>query len=84
VVENGWISLEGEVEWQYQRQAAATAVRRIQGVKGVSNTILLKPRAAPTEIKKRTQEAFRRNAELDANRIVVETHGSEVILKGRT
>lgn len=83
VVKDGWVSLEGEVEWQYQRQTAETAIRRIQGVKGVSNTILLKPRSAPTEIKKRIQEAFRRNAELDANRIVVEANGSEVILKGK-
>jgi osmotically-inducible protein OsmY len=82
VVKNGWVTLEGEVEWQYQRQTAENAVRRIKGVKGVSNLIQLKPQAEPSEIKKRIQEAFRRSAELDANRIVVETHGSEVILKG--
>jgi osmotically-inducible protein OsmY len=82
VVKNGWVTLEGEVEWQYQRQTAENAVRRIKGVKGVSNLIQLKPHAEPSEIKKRIQEAFRRSAELDANRIVVETHGSEVVLKG--
>jgi osmotically-inducible protein OsmY len=82
IVKNGWVTLEGEVEWQYQRQTAENAVRRLKGVKGVSNLIQLKPHAEPSEIKKRIQEAFRRSAELDANRIVVETHGSEVVLKG--
>ena len=46
VVKNGWVTLEGQVEWQYQRQTAENAVRRIKGVKGVSNLIQLKPRAA--------------------------------------
>jgi osmotically-inducible protein OsmY len=82
VVKSGWVTLEGQVEWQYQRSTAETAVRRIKGVKGVSNLIQLKPRAAPAEIKRKIQEAFRRNAEVDANRILVETNGGEVILKG--
>jgi osmotically-inducible protein OsmY len=82
VVKNGWVTLEGQVEWQYQRSTAETAVRRIKGVKGVSNLIQIKPRAAPAEIKKKIQEAFKRNAEVDANRIMVETNGGEVILKG--
>jgi osmotically-inducible protein OsmY len=82
IVKNGWITLEGQAEWQYQRQTAETAVRRIKGVKGVTNSIVLKPAAKPTEIKKKIEDAFRRSAELDANRITVEAHGSEVILKG--
>ena len=82
IVKNGWVTLEGEVEWQYQRQTAENIVRRIKGVKGVSNTILLKPRAEPTEVKRKIQEALRRSAEVDANRIEVEAHGSEVVLKG--
>ena len=82
VVKNGWVSLEGQVEWQYQRQTAEKAVRRIKGVKGVSNLIQLRPRAQPEDIKRKIQEAFKRNAEVDANRIMVETNGSEVILKG--
>jgi osmotically-inducible protein OsmY len=82
VVKNGWVTLEGQVEWQYQKNTAETAVRRIKGVKGVSNLIQLKPRAEPSEIKKKIQEAFRRNAEVDANRIMVEANGSEVVLKG--
>jgi osmotically-inducible protein OsmY len=82
VVKDGWVTLEGQVEWQYQRQTAEVAVRRIKGVKGVSNLIQLKPRARPDEIKKKIEEAFKRSAEVDANRIMVETNGSEVILKG--
>jgi osmotically-inducible protein OsmY len=82
VVKNGWVTLEGQVEWQYQRSTAETAVRRIKGVKGVSNTILLKPRAEPTEVKRKIQDALRRSAEVDANRIEVEARGGEVVLKG--
>jgi len=82
VVKHGWVTLEGQVEWQYQKNTAESAVRRIKGVKGVSNMILLKPRVEPSEIKQKIQQAFKRNAEVDANRIVVETKGSEVILKG--
>ena len=82
VVKNGWVTLEGQVEWQYQRSTAETAVRRIKGVKGVSNLIQLKPRAEPAEIKRKIQEAFKRNAEVDANRIMVETNGGEVDPEG--
>jgi osmotically-inducible protein OsmY len=82
IVKNGWVSLEGEVEWQYQRDTAEKAVRRIKGVKGVSNLIMLKPHVEADDLKKKIQEAFKRNAELDANRIAIETDGSKVILKG--
>ena len=82
IVKGGWVTLEGEVEWNYLRERAENAVRRIKGVKGVSNLIQLKPRARPDEIKKKIEEAFKRNAEVDANRIMVETNGGEVILKG--
>lgn len=82
VVKSGWVTLEGQVEWQYQKSTAETAVRRIKGVKGVTNSIQLKPRAQPSEIKSKIMDAFKRNAEVDANRIQVEANGSEVILKG--
>jgi len=82
VVKNGWVTLEGQVEWQYQKSTAEAAVRRIKGVKGVSNLIQIKPRAQPSEIRRKIMDAFKRNAEVDANRIVVETEGSKVILKG--
>jgi osmotically-inducible protein OsmY len=81
-VKDGWLTLEGNAEWNYQRTRAEEAVLRIKGVKGVSNLIELKPRVAPSEIKAKIEEAFRRNAELDANRITVEANGGEVILRG--
>jgi osmotically-inducible protein OsmY len=82
VVQNGWIKLEGELEWHYQRESAENAVRWIKGVKGVSNFIRVEPRVQPTEIKRKIEEAFKRNAEIDAKRITIEAQGGEVILKG--
>jgi osmotically-inducible protein OsmY len=82
IVKNGWITLEGQAEWQYQRATAENAVRRIKGVKGVTNSIKLEPKAKPSEIKRKIQEAFRRNAEVDSDHIVVDADGSVVTLKG--
>jgi osmotically-inducible protein OsmY len=82
VVKAGWITLEGEVEWNYQRDSAESAVRWLKGVKGVINALKIKPRAAPEDIKRKIEDAFTRSAQLDAKRITVETHGGEVVLKG--
>jgi osmotically-inducible protein OsmY len=82
VVKEGWITLEGTVEWNYQRETAEKAVRSLQGVQGISNLIQVKPKVAPEEVKRKIEDAFRRSAELDADRITVETKGSEVILTG--
>ena len=82
IVQDGWVKLEGQVEWNFQRDGAANAVRRVKGVKGVSNLILLKPRVAATEIKRKIEDAFRRSAEIDASRVTVEANGGEVILRG--
>jgi osmotically-inducible protein OsmY len=82
VVKSGWVTLEGEVEWNYQRERAEDAVRRVRGVKGITNFIEVKPRVAPSEIRRKIEEALRRAAEIDASRITVETVGSEVILRG--
>ena len=82
VVDKGWVTLEGHAKWNHQREDAERAVRRIKGVRGVINTIQLEPSVAPTEIKHKIEEAFRRSAEIDASRITVETNGGEVILKG--
>jgi osmotically-inducible protein OsmY len=82
VAEKGWLTLEGNVEWQYQKESAEFAVRHVKGVKGVTNLIVLKPHIQPTEIKRKIQEEFKRNAEIDANRITIEAKGGEVVLKG--
>lgn len=82
VVRQGRVTLEGELEWNYQRDIAANAVRHLRGVTDVNNHIVLHPRIAPTEIKRRIEDAFRRSAQVDANRITVETDGGRVTLRG--
>jgi osmotically-inducible protein OsmY len=81
-VSKGWVTLKGEVEWQYQREDAERVVRRIAGVKGVTNLIVVKPGVAAADLKKRITDALIRNAQLDASRVTVEAQGSKVILKG--
>jgi osmotically-inducible protein OsmY len=81
-VRNGFLTLEGEVEWQYQRDAAERAVRYLSGVVGVSNLITLKPRVTPAEIKSKIEEALKRSAEMDARRVGVEVHDGQVVLRG--
>ena len=82
VVESGWVRLEGEVEWNYQREVAEVAVRKVAGIKGVHNRLRVQPKLAPDAIKHKIEEAFHRSAEIDANRISVETNGGEVVLRG--
>lgn len=81
-VKAGWVTLEGTVDWNYRRTAAETAARGVKGVKGITNSITVKPAAEPSEIRQKIMDAFKRNAEVDANRITVEAHGNEVVLKG--
>lgn len=81
-VREGWITLEGEVEWWQQKIAAGNVVHYLSGVKGVSNLISLKPKLTTTEVEKAIESAFKRNALLDANKVHVETSGNEVILRG--
>jgi osmotically-inducible protein OsmY len=82
VVNHGWVTLEGEVDWQFQRNRAEAAVRYLTGVTGVTNLITVKPRVSPTELKSKIEEAFKRDAELDARRITVEVDGGRVVLRG--
>jgi osmotically-inducible protein OsmY len=81
-VSDGWMTLDGEVEWHFQRESAEEAVWRVRGIKGVVNNIQVRPYVPPLEIKRKIEEALRRAAELDASRITVEANGSEVILRG--
>jgi len=83
LVHSGWVTLEGQVEWHYQRDRAQQSVRRIKGVKGVTNSIQLKPAVMPSEIKRKIEDAFTRNAEIDAQNITVEAQGGEVVLRGK-
>jgi osmotically-inducible protein OsmY len=83
VVKNGWVTLEGDAEWYFQRERAETAVRHVRGVTGVSNMITVKPRVAPTEVKARIEEALKRSAEVDAKQIHVEANGGKIVLEGK-
>jgi osmotically-inducible protein OsmY len=78
-VSKGWVTLRGEVEWQYQKEDAERVVRRLAGVKGVTNLITVKPRATPSDLKKKIEEALVRNAQIDASKIRVEIQGGTAI-----
>jgi osmotically-inducible protein OsmY len=81
-VSRGWITLDGTVEWQYQKEEAERVVRRLTGVRGISNLIRVKPQASPSELKRKIEDALVRNAKLDAENIKVEVAGSKVMLSG--
>lgn len=82
-VDKGWVTLKGDVEWQYQRQEAERVVRRLLGVKGVSNLITVKPATTPSDLKRKIEDALVRNAQVDAERITVEVQGSKAVLRGK-
>jgi len=81
-VSKGWVTLKGDVEWQFQKEDAERVVRRLSGVKGVTNLIVVKPRVTPSELKQKIEQALIRTAQTDAQRITVDVQGSKVILKG--
>ena len=81
-VSQGWITLEGKVEWDYQRRFANNAVRDLLGVRGVTNNIVVEPKVEPVEIKRKIGEAFKRAAQVDADHVKVVASGSRVTLRG--
>ena len=81
-VEHGWITLTGEVNWDYQRRAAEKAVRDLPGVRGITNLIAVRPKVDAKVVKEKIEVELKREAALDAKNIVVEVNGSEVILRG--
>ena len=82
VVNSGWVTLEGNVEWNYHRELAESAVRRLEGMKGVRNLILVKPKVIVFDTEQKIEEAFQRSAMLEASHITVESNGRSVILRG--
>jgi osmotically-inducible protein OsmY len=82
MVEAGWITLTGEVEWGYQREAAAHAVRNLMGVTGVSDDIRVKPTVTRGAVKGDIEAALKRRAHADANNIAVAVNGNDVTLSG--
>jgi osmotically-inducible protein OsmY len=83
VVRDGWITLEGHVQWDFERRTAEDAVRKVRGVKGVVNLIKVEPKASPAEVKAGIEEALKRSAEVDARNIEVDADGGTVTLRGR-
>jgi osmotically-inducible protein OsmY len=84
LVSKGWVRLEGEVDWQYQKNLAESALRYLPGVTGVSNFISVKPRVTASEVKAKIEEALKRSAETDAKNIKVEVEeGNVVRLEGK-
>jgi osmotically-inducible protein OsmY len=81
-VSKGWVTLEGMVDWQFQKTAAEKAVRKLYGVLGVSNFVEVKVSVSKSEVKAAIESALKRSAEVDANQIKVETDGDKVILRG--
>jgi osmotically-inducible protein OsmY len=81
-VSNGWVTVSGEVEWNFQKEDAERLLRHLWGVKGVTNLITVKARPTPAELKDKIEKALVRSAELDAQTIEVDVQGSKAILKG--
>ena len=81
-VQNGYITLEGVVDWKFEKDASERALRNLLGVRGVTNRIAVKPHVYPMQVKEKIVETLRREAEVDARRIRVEAHDSTVTLSG--
>ncbi len=81
-VDNGWVQLEGEVDWLYQKEGAENAINNLNGVRGLSNWITVKPRVNTIIVKENIRKALERSADLEADKIKIETTGNKVILKG--
>ena len=81
-VSNGWVTLKGELDWNYQRLAAANIVRDLRGVRGVSNLLTVMPRPTPADLRTRIESALKRSAEVDARRISIAVENGKVTLTG--
>lgn len=81
-VENGWLTLEGEVQWNYQKEAAKNCIKNLAGVRGVTNLIKMKTTIEPQNVKQKIKNAFERNASIDAQNVNVNIVEHKVILNG--
>lgn len=82
-VEKGWLTLEGHLDWQFQKDAAANAVKDIIGLKGVTNLINIKPRVNIPVVRDTIKHALERSADVEADKIIIETLGNKVTLRGK-
>lgn len=81
-VENGWVTVEGQVDWPYQSHAAEKAIRHIRGVRGVTNLVSVRSRAAAFEVQDAISAALSRNATIDARSISADVRDGNVVLRG--
>lgn len=81
-VENGWVTLDGEVEWQFQKSAAENSIKYLMGVKGFTDNIRIKPRVSTADVKAKIESAFARRALIDADQIKVESTEGKITLRG--
>jgi len=81
-VRDGWVSLEGEVDWDFQRRAAEKAIRNTMGVRGISNLIRLRVRPRPKDVSDAIHRAFQRSAQIDADQVRVNVEDDKVVLRG--
>ena len=82
MVEHGWVTLSGEVDYEYQRQLASSSVRHLMGVVGVSNQVSIKSKLTATTVKTDIEAALKRRALTDAQEIMVTVNGGKVTLTG--
>ncbi len=82
MVEAGWLTLNGEVEWDYQRSAAESTVRNLMGVTGVSNLVKVKPKVSPADVEAKIHQALTRQADRESSRLAITVNGSQVTLRG--
>lgn len=82
-VSKGWVTLEGQLDWEYQRRAAAADVRKLGGVMGVTNLISLKTRVQPADVSRRIEAALKRDAELEARQVRISALDGKVTLDGK-
>jgi osmotically-inducible protein OsmY len=82
-VEDGWVTLEGEVEWDFERTTAFRIMETLQGVTGITNNIRLKPSTSPADIRSKITLAFHRRATVDLGRIDINIQGSKVVITGK-
>ena len=83
VVENAWVTLEGEVNWQHEKDAAEGSIRSLRGIVGISNDIVVRPIVEGRDVKSGIEDAFERHAQIDAKRISVDAKGTRIILRGK-
>jgi osmotically-inducible protein OsmY len=83
LVRDAWITLEGNVSFQYQKTEAESAMQTLWGVKGVTNSITITPTVSATDIRSKIHRAYQRHAALDANKVKIDVSGGTVTLSGK-